>query len=378
MHGRHSGAVLAFFREKRRDRYWLIGLLVSAVLLCAQLSELIYAQSPYPAFRDAYVNDYGEVLSPGEEASVRTQLEQFRTQTGVHAVLLTIRSIQDYSAGDSAIEPFATNVFNRWGIGDATRNDGILLLVAPGDRQVRLELGSGYSTKYDQVAQFIIDEYMLPQFKQGKISDGTISGITAIVQNFDPSQTPPAYSSRESYSPAGDREFPKDWVGYLLGIGGMGFAGGVSLWRQWWRYRQRHCPKCQTALKRLEEQVEDQYLTAGQRREESLRSVDYDIWLCHHCGYHTALAYARFGSRYQKCSKCRHRTMLVNSRTVVAPTYTSTGKAKITEDCKFCDHDRTYTRTLPRKERSSTTSHSSGRSSSGGGRSSGGGASGSW
>lgn len=355
-------------------RYWQLGLLSAIALLLTGLLG-VQAQGTYPAFQDPYINDYGNVLSPSEASQGRAQLEEFRRRTGVHAVLLTVNSIYDYGTGDAAIEPFATNLFNRWGIGNATRDDGILLLVAPGDRKVRIELGSGYDRSYDRVAQAIIDDAILPQFKQGNIAQGTAIGINEIVENFDPSN-PPAVNPLLAYVPpaVADRVSPEVAIGGGLAVGGVGAASALFALGRWKRYRKRTCPQCQTEMARLDEQADDRYLSAGQRAEETVQSVDYDVWLCGSCGHHEVFDYSHFGSGYQKCPGCRHKTMQVTTRTLVAPTYHSSGTAEISEACSFCDRTHRYTRLIPRKTPPSSSSSSGG----GGGRSSGGGASGSW
>ncbi|MBE9155271.1 TPM domain-containing protein [Nodosilinea sp. LEGE 06152] len=354
-----------------RVRYWLLAVVSAIALLLPALVGP--AQAAYPAFQDAYVNDYGQVLSASDKSQVRAQLEQFRSRTGVHAVLLTVNSIYDYGTGDDAIEPFATNLFNTWGIGNAARNDGILLLVAPGDRKVRIELGSGYDRSYDRVAQAIIDDAILPQFRQGNISQGTAIGVNEIIESFDPSQ-PPAVNPLLSYVPPALANWvsPEVAIGGGLAAGGVGAVSGLFALGHWKRYHKRNCPQCQVEMERLDEQADDRYLNAGQRAEESIKSVDYDVWLCRSCDHHEVFDYSSFGSGYQKCPGCRHKTMKVSSHTLVSPTYHSTGTAEISEVCGFCDRTHHYTRTIPMKTPPSSSS------SSGGGHSSGGGASGSW
>jgi uncharacterized protein len=65
-------------------------------------------------------------------------------------------------------------VFNAWGIGDAERNDGVLILVAKSDRRVRIALGKGYSSRDDQAMQRVIDEEIVPYFQQGDDSQGVV------------------------------------------------------------------------------------------------------------------------------------------------------------------------------------------------------------
>ena len=130
-------------------------------------------------------------------------------------------------------------------------------------------------------------------------------------------------------------------------------------------------------MQRLDETADDVYLDSGQKLEEYLSSIDYDVWKCNSCNMHTLLPYARWFSGYQQCPSCRYRTLSVDSQTVVSPTYSSTGSKRVTRDCRQCSYHDEDMVTIPRLTRSSSSS-SSGSSSSGGGRSSGGGASGSW
>lgn len=357
-----------------RYRYGLMAMLIAACLTLSPVIGTALAQTGYPAFQDPYVNDYGEVLAPEDETSVRDRLDQFRATTGVHAVLLTVNSISDYATGDSTIESFATNLFNHWGIGDATRNDGILVLVAPGDRKVRIELGAGYDRQADQTAQSIIDNAMLPHFRENQMAAGTVAGVDAVINRFDPdeSATSQAIASvRDTLTGITSNSGELATI-LLVPLIPLGIALKIAI--GWWnRNRSRQCPTCTTEMRRLSEQEDDRYLEPGERREESLKSVDYDVWLCPSCGYHTTLSYNSLMSGYRTCTKCRHRTLSENTRTLVSPTYTSTGTAEVTQDCKHCGHHHIYTRSIPRKTRSSSSS-----SSGGGGSSSGGGASGSW
>lgn len=359
--------------RQTRDRPIAIALVTSLLLILFTWIDSASAQAAYPVFQDPHINDYADVLSPEEEATVRNAFSTFRNETGIHAVVLTVNSIGDYDTGDPTIESFATNVFNTWGIGDARRNDGILLLVAPGDRKVRLELGQGYPASDDRVAQIIIDNAMLPQFREGRISQGTVAGAQEIVKRFDPERHP-AWGLIDGVDLplADDVKGPVGIIGALMAAAaaGLGSVKGMA----WYRRRERNCPTCQIPMRRLDEHEDDRYLESGQRREEQLKSVDYDVWLCSRCGHHQALSYQNFFSRFQKCPQCHHKTMKVTTKTVVSPTYSSSGKAKVTEDCQYCDHHQSHTRVIPRKTRSSSSSSSSG----GGGSSSGGGASGSW
>jgi uncharacterized protein len=150
------------------------------------------------------------------------------------------------------------------------------------------------------------------------------------------------------------------------------------------RYRKRRCPNCQTHMIRLDEVSDDVYLDSGQKIEEVLAAVDYDVWKCEACNYHTLHGYNRWFSAFKQCPQCSYRTLQTDSRTISSPTYTSTGTRLITRNCRHCSYHSEQRVTLPMLTRSSssTGSYSGRRSSSrihsGGGRSRGGGASGKW
>ena len=127
-------------------------------------------------------------------------------------------------------------------------------------------------------------------------------------------------------------------------------------------------------MRRLTEAEEDKYLTAGQQKEETLRSVDYDVWITPNAEEVVVLRYPSWWSSYSDCPACRHKTRSKKTTTIVQPTYTSTGTGQTVHTCHYCGHRETSTFVIPKKERSESSGGSSG---SGGGWSSGGGSSGS-
>jgi uncharacterized protein len=164
----------------------------------------------------------------------------------------------------------------------------------------------------------------------------------------------------------------------LLGATGL---GGLFALKRYLRRRPRRCLHCNSMRELLNEQADDVHLTAGQKKEEQLASVDYDVWWCAACRDALVLSYQAWFSGYSKCAKCAQVTAASQSQTLVSATYDHGGTVQVTETCKFCNHVRSYQRHTARLTRSSTSSSSSSRSSSssfGGGSSSGRGSSGSW
>ncbi len=144
-------------------------------------SALCHAGEGYPGHVDDYVNDFAQVMDVSDHESVRNMLKDLEYQTGIEAVVVTINSVHDYGTGDRTIESFATNLFNRWGVGHKAANNGVLMLVAVKDRKCRIELGGGYDKYYDSVMKEIIDTKMLPRFKDGNYSRGIYEGSMALI-----------------------------------------------------------------------------------------------------------------------------------------------------------------------------------------------------
>lgn len=391
--------------------FGVVGLIL--VLGC-QLS----VSQTYPDYQDLFVNDYAGIISDTDEAQIRNLLRTFKAETGTEVTVLTIDSFRDYGTSDFDIETFATNLFNTWGIGDASKNDGVLILVAYRDREMRIELGRGYSAEYNRDAKIVIDEYMTPQFIRDDYSYGIVWGTQKLidrlsappVQNtLDPSSavrssppttpsrpTPspptsssPSYRPRPTYSPSPSYGQDRTGVGVatLAGVFAS-MSAALFAWRRRQRYKPRDCQNCGYALERLNEIDDDVYLDDGQLVEEYLYSVDYDVWKCHNCNEHELHPYPALFSGYSKCPSCTYRTLETNRTTLVAASCHSGGREEITEDCRNDKCRYTDTRVVNTPVRdcsdnnasSSSSSFSSASSSSGfgGGSSSGGGSSGSW
>lgn len=131
---------------------------------------------------------------------------------------------------------------------------------------------------------------------------------------------------------------------------------------------------------RLGEVEDDAYLAAGERTEERIGSVDYDVWHCAQCNVAVKVRWGAFFTRYGRCPSCQNKTKSASTTTLRSATEYSEGLVRVEEECAFCSYRRTYTRTTPRIVRSSSSSSSSSfsSSSSSGGGSSGSGSSGSW
>lgn len=135
----------------------------------------------YPAPLSDKVNDWAGVLSPAAVSRLETTLQSARDETGVHVVLVTMKRLADHGGAGMRIDSYAKGLFNQWGIGSKTRNDGVLILVATDDREIRVALGAGYDAVWDNAAQAAIDKGFLPGFRAGQIEAGIEAGVEQVI-----------------------------------------------------------------------------------------------------------------------------------------------------------------------------------------------------
>ncbi|ATX17178.1 TPA: YgcG family protein [Escherichia coli] len=155
------------------------------------------------------VTDITGTLSTSEQQSLTQQLQDITQKTRAQVAVLIVPS-----TGDDSIEQYATRVFNNWRLGDAKRNDGILIIVAWSDRTVRIQVGYGLEEKVtDALAGDIIRSNMIPAFKQQKLAQGLELAINALNNQLTSQHQYPANPSEiESASSSDHYYFAIFWV----------------------------------------------------------------------------------------------------------------------------------------------------------------------
>lgn len=151
---------------------------VLAFLLLVLMSMPGFAQSrpTWPALTGRVV-DAANVIGPDIRASLDTKLKGFEEKSGDQVVVATVPSLEGLP-----IEDYANGLFRHWQLGQKSRDNGVLLLVAPNDRKVRIEVGYGLEGALtDALSSVIIRTAMTPRFKAGDYGGGIEAGIDAIL-----------------------------------------------------------------------------------------------------------------------------------------------------------------------------------------------------
>jgi uncharacterized protein len=160
-----------------RGRRWIAALL--AFFALAFTSPALAAGPAFPALTGRVV-DNANILSPQVEAELTTKLENLEKTTGRQLVVATVPDLQGYE-----IEDYGYQLGRTWGIGQKGTNTGALLIVAPTERKVRLEVGYGLEPILtDALSSVIIQTAVLPKFKAGDLEGGVTAGTDAVIEQL--------------------------------------------------------------------------------------------------------------------------------------------------------------------------------------------------
>ncbi|KKC25670.1 TPM domain-containing protein [Sphingomonas sp. SRS2] len=200
-----------------------------------------------PAFAQTFppltgrVVDQAKLLSPEQAAALDAKLAQLEAQSGRQMVVATVASLQDYP-----IEDYGYRLGRAWGLGDKKANDGLILLVAPNERKVRIEVGYGLEPIVtDALASVIIQRRILPLFREGDMAGGIVTGAEGLVQLL---QLPPDQAQAQAQKLVDeDRKTEKSgipfslifWIIVILFIFGSSIANRFGGGR---RYRRGGSP----------------------------------------------------------------------------------------------------------------------------------------
>lgn len=128
----------------------------------------------------AFVHDNAHMLQDSDKKKIEEWVAELEQKTSAQIAVVTINNLNL-----TPIEEYAVNLFKKLGIGQKAKDNGILLLVAKKERQLRIEVGYGLEEVLtDAIANQIINRVMVPEFKEGHYSEGILKGtweITSLI-----------------------------------------------------------------------------------------------------------------------------------------------------------------------------------------------------
>jgi uncharacterized protein len=168
------------------------------------------------------VVDQANIVGAETRSAIEAKLADLESKSGIQLVVATVKSLEGQE-----IEPYANALFRDWKLGEKTKNNGVLLLVAPNERRVRIEVGYGLEgTLTDALSKIIITNAITPRFKAGDFGGGIARGVDDIITvlTTDESEWGKRPSLRLDHQTDDD---PVGWL-LLLVVGGVLFLLTVS------------------------------------------------------------------------------------------------------------------------------------------------------
>ncbi len=178
-----------------------ISLLLFLLAILLGASPAIGTDIPYLTGR---VTDNAQVLSPQARKSLTETLKAHEGRTTNQIAVLTVPTL----AGEG-IEEYAVRVFETWKLGQKGKDNGVLIIVAPSDRRMRIEVGYGLEgTLTDLMAGRIIQHVMTPRFRGGDYETGITEGALAVIKVLEGGTLP------DAQAPEGAA--PGKWKGNIM------------------------------------------------------------------------------------------------------------------------------------------------------------------
>lgn len=342
--------------------------------------------NPKTSCAQCYVANQDLILSDNTVNSLNQLLNDLNKKTGIEIAVVAIEGDETTSARELSME-----LFDKWQIGKKGEDNGVIVMLTKTSREVFIRTGYGVEgILTDALSSRIVNNYMVPYFKEGKWDEGFLSGVSQIVRTLEKSyeNNSKSYENKtknyfifslfyliisliyfvfaiiliyKQYSHI-DNNFKLEKIKALKQksnswiIVGIVFLPGLLLLLIWIyciakrriRLSKVKC-SCSCDMRRLSEKEEDKYLSRKAQIEEEIGSKDYDVWLCEKCGQTVIYPYDKILSSYQSCPVCSAKTYYKKSEKMVKyPTSFTDGIMRKTFCCKNCNHTATIEEKIPR------------------------------
>lgn len=139
-------------------------------------SGVIAGQNIPDISASGYVSDGADVIDATTEASLVEKLKAFSAGNSGEMAVVTVKSLNGLS-----VEEFGIRVGEKWKVGKAGKDDGVIVIVSTGDKKVRIEVGRGASITDAQAGQ-VLDSVMVPKLHAGDYSGAIVDGVNALIK----------------------------------------------------------------------------------------------------------------------------------------------------------------------------------------------------
>ena len=195
-------------------------------LVCLITAPCLWAAMPENP--QGWVSDFAGILSDDTKSQISGLIDDVKRSTGAEIAVVTVSSLDGMT-----VEEYAVRLFEKWGIGAAEEDNGVLFLIAPNERKTRIEVGYGLEPVItDGRAGEIIRETILPFFRAGDYNQGILQGtkqIAALItgEDFVPSVPIPQPEPQQDVAPLGIKIFVMLFFALFLTLGFLALGYGL-------------------------------------------------------------------------------------------------------------------------------------------------------
>ncbi|MBJ6366809.1 TPM domain-containing protein [Snuella sedimenti] len=171
----------------------LILFLTLNLLSCKSSAQDIETKKPVPEFDFSgmnkskfpkpvgYVNDFEQIFTPDQKILLEKLISNYEKRTTKEIAIITVSTIEPYDN----IKDYGTDISNEWGIGKKGKDNGLAIIFSKSLREVRVSTGNGTEKILtDEICKSIIDQIMVPEFKNGEYYNGIEKGLLELIAKW--------------------------------------------------------------------------------------------------------------------------------------------------------------------------------------------------
>jgi uncharacterized protein len=170
-----------YMKHNAKAKNFFIVLISTFLLSQVLIIDLVNAETRFPKATELkYVNDYAKVIDSDSAQYILSVGKELEDKTGAQATVVVIRSLE----GES-IESYANGIFRSWGIGQSSKNNGLLILLSISDRSWRVEVGTGLEGAITDIySSRVMNDFAVPRFKQNQYGQGLRLAYSVLADNI--------------------------------------------------------------------------------------------------------------------------------------------------------------------------------------------------
>ncbi len=170
-----------FVKYNTEKKFFLAAMLVTFFLSQIVATNLVNAEPKFPkATQLKYINDYANIIDSNSAEYIFSVGRELEEKTAAQAIVVVINSLE----GES-IESYANGIFRSWGIGQSSKNNGLLILLSIKDKRWRVEVGTGLEGAVTDIySSRVMNNFAVPKFQQNEYGQGLRLAYSVLVDNI--------------------------------------------------------------------------------------------------------------------------------------------------------------------------------------------------